>query len=594
MFDSSVPLASLPAMGPLERLRFRVLGVRRPRRVVATAVVVAVVATMLSWGSPAAAQAQPTADAEPEVVLPPRTYTDADCTDSVPILVASDAAAQSDLYSAMTLAGVLGTNCVVLAGARNESMPSDQLSRLNEAGSGGFIVGGTAAVPESKVAGQNLTRLAGADRWHTARLVGAQALIAAGGSDSGTVQASAGAEDPTTDCTGDVAILVASDAAAQSDLYSAVTLAGVVGTDCIILTGPRDGSWPADQLARVEDASAGSVLRGYIVGGEAAVPLEKLTRINHSVSRIAGDDRWQTARLMGDQARRFVDAGEGEAPGGTDEDEEEAAVTFTEVSAGRLHTCALLTEGSIACWGLDNDGQSSPPEGTFTAVSAGGWHSCALRGDGTVECWGNNEHGQSDPPGGTFSAVSAGGVHTCGLKTDDRITCWGRNVDGQATPPNTGFRTVSAGYEHTCGLLIDNSFSCWGKMEGTGQDDFISLSATGETHMCAVLPGGSAICWGSLYGPTQRTIRLSAGPITVVDVGDNHACGIVVGAIGCWGDNSYGQLSEFREGAATLPTSGGTYVAVSAGALHTCGLTSNGRIHCWGANHDGQATPPTS
>ena len=239
-------------------------------------------------------------------MLPPSGYTASNCTGKVPVVAASDVAAQSDLYSAVTLAGVLRTRCVVLAGARDEPMAADQLARLEAAAPGGFIVGGLAAVPDAKVAGHDLTRLAGTDRWHTARLVGAQAVISAGGADTGSVEASAGAEDPTTDCAGDTPILVASDDAAQSDRYSAVTLAGVLGTDCIILTGPRDGDWPPDQLERANAARHNNVLIGYIVGGIAAVPQERLDGLNYSITRIFGADRWETAQSVGGQARRIA------------------------------------------------------------------------------------------------------------------------------------------------------------------------------------------------------------------------------------------------------------------------------------------------
>ena len=224
----------------------------------------------------------------------------ADCAGEVPVVVASDAAAESDRYSATTLAGVLDTDCIISAGARGEPMAAPQQARLDAAASGGYIVGGTAAVPDAKVAGYGLRRLAGSDRWHTARLVGAEAVSVAGGSGTESIEASAGAEDPATDCAGDTPIVVASDDAARSDLYSAVTLAGVLGTDCIILAGDRDGPFPADQRARLDSAAAA----GYIVGGTAAVPDAKTAE--YSLVRIAGSDRWHTARLVGDQARRIA------------------------------------------------------------------------------------------------------------------------------------------------------------------------------------------------------------------------------------------------------------------------------------------------
>ena len=57
-----------------------------------------------------------------------------------------------------------------------------------------------------------------------------------------------------------------------------------------------------------------------------------------------------------------------------------------------LHNQAtgLFHDGSVACWGLGLDGQSSPPEGVFTSVSAGLFHTCGVRPDGSVECWGRD------------------------------------------------------------------------------------------------------------------------------------------------------------------------------------------------------------
>lgn len=229
-----------------------------------------------------------------------------DCSGNIPIVVASDEASQSDRYSAATLAGVLGTDCIILAGGRKQSMPADQRARLDSAKFPGYIVGGTAAVPNSKFIGHpnsrrySLRRLAGTDRWHTARLVGAEAVVVAGGRSTGSVEASIGAEDSTTDCTGDIPIAVASDGAAQSDRYSAATLAGVLGTDCIVLAGDRDAPFPADQQARLRSAAT----PGFIVGGTAAVPDTKIA--GYDLARIAGSDRWHTARLVGDQARQIA------------------------------------------------------------------------------------------------------------------------------------------------------------------------------------------------------------------------------------------------------------------------------------------------
>ena len=85
--------------------------------------------------------------------------------------------------------------------------------------------------------------------------------------------------------------------------------------------------------------------------------------------------------------------------------------TFSALSAGGTHACAIRTSGVLACWGDGSVGQkpTNIPTGTFSAVSAGDNHSCAIRSAGTLVCWGDNGLGQlNNIPTGTFSAVSVG------------------------------------------------------------------------------------------------------------------------------------------------------------------------------------------
>jgi alpha-tubulin suppressor-like RCC1 family protein len=272
------------------------------------------------------------------------------------------------------------------------------------------------------------------------------------------------------------------------------------------------------------------------------------------------------------------------------------------LAAGDRHNCALRPDGTIACWGQNYFGQSTPPTGTFKQVTAGRWFSCALRTDGTPQCWGTNEDGQTNPrpgpytqmasgmdmscgltaagqtecwgrhynewPSGTFTQIALGGVFGCGLRTNGSITCWGDNTYGQSTPPaGTGYRKVTTGQYHSCALDAQGSAVCWGDLPGMPipPGAFIDVAA-GFWQTCGLRGNGTVACWGQTHGSPPP------GSFVAISVSTDHSCAMRGdGSVACWGVDDSGQ--------ATAPI--GTFTQVTTGS-EFCGLAADARVSCWG------------
>ncbi|MCH1591810.1 MAG: hypothetical protein L7R66_02330, partial [Candidatus Thalassarchaeaceae archaeon] len=339
---------------------------------------------------------------------------------------------------------------------------------------------------------------------------------------------------------------------------------------------------------------------------------------------------------------------------------------LTQITTGAKHSCAILDDGSISCWGDNSNGQlgdgsrtpslepekSSLPLGRKAVeISAGSYHTCTMFDDGSVRCWGSNEFGQlgdgttierTSPvqvnlgEGKSALGVSSGESHTCAILNDRSVKCWGLNSNGQLgdgtssdshnpVHPSTGGEDVlmiSTGSYHTCAIMGDRSVMCWGDNwngqlgDGTNTDRLspveivipsnssaVSLDS-GALHTCLGMNDGALFCWGyNAYGQLGNggfgnsnipmTAPLSANQLlTSVRVGLFHSCALFdSGQMACWGDNSNGQLGDgTQEGRATpgIVSLATDATSITVGQRHSCAILDDASLQCWGANEAGQ------
>ncbi|MBN2084613.1 MAG: hypothetical protein JW748_05260 [Anaerolineales bacterium] len=333
------------------------------------------------------------------------------------------------------------------------------------------------------------------------------------------------------------------------------------------------------------------------------------------------------------------------------------------LSSGEEHTCALTDQGGVNCWGNNEHGQlgdgsmvnsNIPVEvkglENVSMVAAGWAHTCALTRSGAVRCWGYNKNGELGNGKTADSSVPveveglASGVvnigtkedHTCAVIADGAVRCWGYNQFGQLGDGTHISRSVPvavqglsgqaaavvAGWGHTCVLVSAGGIQCWGNNEygqlGYGEEAFerltpviipelqsgvIGLSAAGG-QTCALRTGGAVQCWGNnKYGQLgDGTAEKRLSPVAVegldqgmarVTAGWNHTCAVTGnGEVKCWGWNYYGQLGDETKATRSRPVSVRRLmedaVEVAPGWAHTCAVTAAGGVKCWGRNDSGQ------
>lgn len=301
----------------------------------------------------------------------------------------------------------------------------------------------------------------------------------------------------------------------------------------------------------------------------------QLAAVTVGDSVACGIDLQNHAYCWGDQ--KYGEIGNGISQSGTSTlpvavaGPQTQSITFTQISAGQAHVCGIDPNGYAFCWGKDSTYQLGGADGGhginsstpipvwlanssvhFTAISAGGGHTCALSTDGTAYCWGLNTDGQlgrgtagdsSDVPTAVsgshqFVQISVGKRHSCGLTAGQQIFCWGANDSGQVaqnlgqtrvtTPAlvaGSGYSALSAGTAHTCALGSGTAY-CWGK------NDYGQLGrGFGTVNSPAISPVPTAVAQGSSL-------------FTNISAGRRTTCTIASDGAYCWGSAVLGAMGN--------------------------------------------------
>jgi alpha-tubulin suppressor-like RCC1 family protein len=285
-----------------------------------------------------------------------------------------------------------------------------------------------------------------------------------------------------------------------------------------------------------------------------------------------------------------------------------AALVFSQVDAGTLHSCALTGAGKAWCWGSGASGElgNGKSSSSLRPVAVGG--------------------------GLTFIEIRGGTSFSCGLASDDKASCWGSNQFGQLgdgtsalfhnTPVRVAgsrrFRQIHPGLNHTCAITFDDVAFCWGQNDtgelgdGTTADRNVPVQVHGGIRLkqvragggqsCGLTGAGKAYCWGLNNvgqlgdGTTMRRLTpvavAGSHVFTKLTVGDASACALAQDQRGwCWGHNALGQLADgstaTRRVRPVLIADNRQFTGIAEGGDHGCGILTSGATYCWGRTYSG-------
>lgn len=322
-----------------------------------------------------------------------------------------------------------------------------------------------------------------------------------------------------------------------------------------------------------------------------------------------------------------------------------------QIDGGGQQTCVLTAAGAVQCWGSNQDGLLGDGatnnswvavdvvglDRDVQAISVGWPQACAITADGSVQCWGFNvpTPRSVEELGSGVQSIAVGERHACAVTAAGGVKCWGQNFEGQlgdgtkegrqqpvdVVGLDSPMQAVTAGGDHTCALSTGGSVWCWGSNtigqlgDGTNRErngpvavaglgSGVQAIVAGSYHTCALLGSGGVKCWGTNYEgqvgdgsfPSRFTpvdvVGLTAG-VQQIAAGGNHTCALTAdGEVRCWGWNYAGQVGDgsliTRRAPVQVRGLAGGVSAIGAGYSHSCALLADGGAKCWGDNWVGQ------
>ncbi len=324
---------------------------------------------------------------------------------------------------------------------------------------------------------------------------------------------------------------------------------------------------------------------------------------------------------------------------------ETRCVGVSEMAVGAAHACARFGDGSLRCWGANNQGQlgSNGVAGAQGPAWANGFvqhdfgrrHACATRADGTAWCWGANDFGQMGV--GSFESsqaasqvsglaqathVAVGGDHSCALVTGGKVHCWGRNDRGQLgsgkapskplTPTQAATRqsfrpkaAAIAGLGDAGSLLLDGDHSCTRRGDSTlicwGLSDYplpalVQPPPPPDPNAGPDAPAPDPDLVEAFKNHEKATSKIAVavaglGSVAQIGCGSAHSCArLSDGSVNCWGANDKGQLGNGNRDSYKAIAAAGIKDAIelAVGADFSCVRDKQGGVSCWGANDKGQ------